>query len=47
MNGIVIQIVISVIGKIPKSLASGGGGRRIWNKRTDRDDPNYSIVKIG
>ena len=41
----VIPIVISVLGTIPKRLVKGLG--RLGNKWTSGDHPAYSIIKIG
>ena len=40
----VIPIVISALGTITKGLVQD---RRLGNKRTNGDHPNYSIVEIG
>ena len=44
MKVTVIPIVIGAFGTIPKLLIKETG--RLRNKRT-REDPNYSIIKIG
>ena len=45
MRVTVITIVIGALGTVTKRLVQGTGG--LGNKRTSRDHPNYSIIKIG
>ena len=41
----VIPIVIGALGTIPKGWIKES--RRVGNRRTSRDPPNYSIIEIG
>ena len=44
MKVTVIPIVVSALGTIPKRLVKGSG--KHGNERTNREHPDYSIVKI-
>ena len=44
MKVTMIPIVNGAFGTVPKGLEKGAG--RIWNRRTNRDHPNYSLVEI-
>ena len=45
MKAMVIPVVISALGAVPKGLEKWTG--RIENGRTNQNHPNYSIVDIG
>ena len=40
----VIPVIIGALGTILKRVGKGTG--RVWNRKTSRDHPKYSIVKI-